>query len=287
LKHLIVTADDFGRSSAINEAVDAGHRKGILTSASLMVAGPESADAVRRAEALPDLRVGLHVVLVDGQPCLPVDEVSDLVGADGLFSTQLVRSGFKFFFSRRVRRQLEAEIRAQFEAFKHTGLKLDHVNGHHHMHLHPTVTDLILRVGRDYGLDSIRIPDEPPLAALCPSDTELKRRHLQRRLLVPWLKRLRRASAKSRLKQNDLMFGLYDSGALSVEKLVRILAHVPDGVTELMMHPAKDASDTTSKKQATSGQEEYRALTHPRVTRSIERFDINLTSFGELNQLPG
>jgi hopanoid biosynthesis associated protein HpnK len=282
LKHLIVTADDFGRSIAINEAVDEGHRKGILTSASLMVTAPQSADAIQRAQVLPELRVGLHVVVVDGEPCLPTGEVADLLGPDGRFSQQLVRSGFKFFFSARVRRQLAAEIRAQFEAFKRTGLVLDHVNAHHHMHLHPTVMDLMLNIGRDYGLESIRIPDEPPLAALCSSDAGLKCRHRQRRFLGPWLNRLRRRSAKFGVRHNDVLFGLYDSGTLSTEKLVRILAHVPDGVTELMMHPAKDASDTTSKKKISPGQEEFRALTHPRVTRSIERFGLTLTSFAEL-----
>ena len=282
MKHLIVTADDFGLSSAINEAVDEGHRKGILTGASLMVAGPCAADAVERAIASPTLRVGLHLVLVDGTPCLAANEVPDLVGADGQFSAQLVRSGIRFFFSRRVRRQLKAEIRAQFEAFHATGLTLDHVNAHHHMHLHPTIADLMLEVGRDYGLDSIRVPDEPALAALCATDAELKGRGRQRKFLSPWLNRLRRLSAKSGVRTNDVLFGLYDSGTLNVEKLVRILAHVPNGVTELMMHPAKAPTEASDKTQTAAGHDEYRALSHPRIARAIERFEVQLTSFGAL-----
>ncbi len=71
MKRVILTADDFGLSEAVNEAVERAHRDGVLTSASLMVAGPAAADAVRRARRLPALRVGLHLVVVEGPAVLP------------------------------------------------------------------------------------------------------------------------------------------------------------------------------------------------------------------------
>src|SRR6266851_2910372 len=80
-RYLIVTADDFGRDVAINEAVEAASRDGVLSCASLMVAAPAAADAVARAHRLPGLRVGLHLVLTDGSPVLPPDEIRGLVGA--------------------------------------------------------------------------------------------------------------------------------------------------------------------------------------------------------------
>ena len=58
---LIFTADDFGLSDGVNEAVERAHTDGVLTHASLMVAGPAAADAVARARRLPGLRVGLHL----------------------------------------------------------------------------------------------------------------------------------------------------------------------------------------------------------------------------------
>jgi hopanoid biosynthesis associated protein HpnK len=283
LKRLIVTADDFGRSLAINEAVENAHREGILTTASLMVGELAAEDALRRARSLPGLNVGLHLVVVDGIPVLPATEVPDLVDADGAFSRQLVRSGWRFFASGKVRRQLEAEIRAQFEAFRASGLELDHVNAHHHMQLHPTVADLILRIGRDYTLRAIRVPDEPPLDALCDSRAELRRRKSQRLFLSPWLGRLRRGLKRSGTGHNDHLFGLYDTNALGVEKLVRILAHLPAGTSELMLHPAKDPSTAPRRRErALPGHEEYRALVHPRVARSVDKFGIELTSFGQL-----
>src|SRR5271170_945002 len=144
MKRLIVTANDFGRDIAINEAVEAASRDGILGCASLMVGASAAADAVARARRLPGLRVGLHLVLIDGAPVLPPCEIRALVGADGRFDDNQLRAGLRYFFTPGVRRLLAAEIEAQFEAFRATGLVLDHVNAHQHMHLHPTVARLMI-----------------------------------------------------------------------------------------------------------------------------------------------
>src|SRR5471032_553127 len=159
---LIVTADDFGLHTRVNDAVERAHRNGVLTSASLMVAGDAASDAVERARRLPTLRVGLHVVLADGRATSPRSDIPQLVDDQGRFGNAMVRDGVRFFFLPRVRVQLAHEIRAQFEAFAATGLPLDHVNTHKHFHLHPTVLSLILEIGRDFGMRAIRLPKEAP-----------------------------------------------------------------------------------------------------------------------------
>ena len=85
MKRLIVTADDFGAAREVNDAVEAAHRGGILSAASLMVAAPAAADAIARARRLRSLRVGLHVVLLEGRPVLPPSAVAQLVDRDGVF----------------------------------------------------------------------------------------------------------------------------------------------------------------------------------------------------------
>src|SRR5580704_497275 len=162
MKQAIFSADDFGLTGAVNEAVELAHREGALTHASLMVAGPAAADAVRRTRALPGLRVGLHLVVIEGPAVLPPAEIPDLVDAAGQFPSDQVRLGIEYFFRPRVRRQLAAEIHAQFTAFAATGLTLDHANAHKHMHLHPTVGRLLIAIGREFGLPAVRIPAEPP-----------------------------------------------------------------------------------------------------------------------------
>ncbi|WP_284212174.1 hopanoid biosynthesis-associated protein HpnK, partial [Methylobacterium brachythecii] len=160
-KRLVVTADDFGLSLEVNEAVEQAHREGILTAASLMVSAPGAADAVARAQRLPSLRVGLHLVLVEAWPTLPPAQLPSLVDDNGLMRRDMGRLGFDLAAKAAARRQLAAEITAQFEAYKATGLPLDHVNAHKHFHVHPLIAGAVLAIGARYGMRAIRVPREP------------------------------------------------------------------------------------------------------------------------------
>src|ERR1700757_235975 len=115
--HVVFSADDFGLTVSVNEAVEQACRMGRLTQASLMVAAPAAADAVARAKSLPGLNVGLHLVLVDGDSLLGHANLPHITGADGRFSTDQVGLGVRYFFSPAARRELRAEIEAQFAAF--------------------------------------------------------------------------------------------------------------------------------------------------------------------------
>ncbi len=232
MRRVIFSADDFGLSFAVNEAVEQAHREGLLDAASLMVAGPAAADAVRRARALPRLRVGLHLVLVEGSAVLPPSAIPDLVDASGRFGSDQVRRGFTYAFS--ARRQLEAEIEAQFAAFAATGLTLDHANAHKHMHLHPVVAGLMIRIGRRYGLRALRIPAEPaaPLAA-CGT-----RAGLRAHALAAWSRILRAQATRAGLAVNDHAFGIAWSGHMTAPRLAALARHLPDGLSEIYFHPA-------------------------------------------------
>ncbi len=217
LKSLIITADDFGAAREVNDAVEQAHRHGALTAASLMVSAPAASDAVARAKNMPSLRVGLHLVLVDGRPALPAAQIPDLVDSDGFFRTSMARAGAAMFFLPRARRQLAAEIEAQFQSFAATGLALDHVNTHKHFHLHPTIAALMIGIGKRYGTKAARVPFEAdsPLARL------LRRRFRAKGLLVP-----------------DRVYGLKWSGAMTKERLQEIIDELPPGLSEIYMHPA-------------------------------------------------
>ena len=235
MRDLVVTADDFGLSVEVNEAVEQAHRHGILTAASLMVGSPASGDAVERARRLPGLRVGLHLTLVEAAPVLAPELIPDLVDATGLFCANMARSGAAMFFLPSVRRQLVDEIDAQFAAFARTGLSLDHVNAHKHFHLHPTIAGALIAVGHRYGMRAVRVPAEPvgivrrvdPAApSLIPAITAPFTRMLGARL--------RRAG----LSVPDQVFGLAWSGAMVADRLVAVLDRLPPGLTEIYTHPA-------------------------------------------------
>lgn len=275
-----MTGDDFGLSVPVNEAVAQAHQKGILTSTSLMVAAPEVDDAVARANELPDLNVGLHLVLSNGCSSLPASELPDLVDSSGNFSNNLVTSGSKMFFNARAKEQLRDEIRAQFEAFKATGLRLDHVNAHNHQHLHPTVFDAIIEVGKYYGMDAMRLPEEKPLNALIESRKEKITRFATWLFLKPFTLRMKKRLGENNIKFNTNVYGFHHSGHMNLDTLVRILPNLEDGLSEIYLHPATgpwDGIDPAAKDYEFEA--EYKALIHPRIKRIIEKFSIELTSF--------
>ena len=278
MRHLILTADDFGLSTAVNEAVEEAHQRGALSTASLMVGAGAAEDAAERARRLPSLRVGLHLVLVDGRSLSPSHTVPDLVNSKGDFSSHLVRAGFAFFLRAGVRQQLEREIKAQFEAFRKTGLALDHVNCHHHLQLHPTIAGLVLKVGREYGLKAMRYPYEPVLPSWRSSRQGLGRKLLFRLLLLPWLALLRGRLAQARVLSNHFVFGMNDSGNMNLELVLRFLKHLPPGVTEIYFHP----SAASNPEHDNRSRQEFAILTDPALLKALLAPNIQRIGFSDL-----
>jgi len=227
VKNLIITADDFGAAIEVNQAVERAHRDGILSAASLMVAGPAADDALSRARAMPSLRVGLHLVLVEGKPVLPAAAVPDLVDKSGNFRTDMARTGAAMVFLPKVRAQVEAEIEAQFAAFAATGLTLDHVNAHKHFHLHPTIAGLIVTLGKAHGVKGARVPLEPQDVL---ARVEKHRPSGVVALTAPFARSLKNRFRRAGILAPDHVFGLAWSGGL--------IENLPQGLSEIYMHPA-------------------------------------------------
>jgi hopanoid biosynthesis associated protein HpnK len=219
-------------------------------------------------------------VLVDGCPVLPTAEVAALVGGDGEFDRNLVRAGIRFFFLPKVRDQLAREIRAQFEAFRASGLALDHVNAHKHMHLHPSVVGLIIEIGRDYGMKAVRVPAEPV--------TVLRRAFPQDRyptpLYRPWIERLRRRLERAGLRVNDHVFGLAWSGGMTADRVLQLLRYLPDGVSEIYFHPATAPTPALATAMPDyRHRDELAALLNPALKTRIEELGIRRVTYSELS----
>ena len=276
MKRLIVTADDFGVAREVNDAVEAAHRGGVLTAASLMVAAPAAADAIARARRMPSLRVGLHVVLVEGRPVLPASAVTHLVDGSGLFRSNMAVLGTILSCSRQARRQLAAEITAQFEAFRATGLTLDHCNAHKHFHLHPVVAALIAAIGGRFGLRAVRIPLEPAqvlrkIEPQTPWAAEL--------LTAPFAFLLRRRFRAAGLLAPDRVFGLRWSGRMTRDRLAGLIRNLPHGLSEIYLHPA-----TGPFAGAAPGyhyREELAALMAPEIVAACRDSSLRLGGFGD------
>jgi hopanoid biosynthesis associated protein HpnK len=280
MRTLIVTADDFGLSLPVNDAVEQAHQHGILTAASLMTGAPACDDAVERARRLPQLGVGLHLTLVDGCPVLPPAEVPGLVGPDGRFSTDPVKFGTALFFSSDLRRQAEAEITAQFEKFRATGLTMDHVNGHQHFHMHPVVSKIVAKLAPAFGRPPVRIPVEPLF-----SSYKATADHFFDRLsswlfytAQTWL--LRRRAIRAGLPVNDYVFGLNDSGAMIEARVLNLLDNLPDAVCEMYFHPATQRWAGVDNLPAHYRPiEEFAALTSVRTKARVKAAGVRLVAF--------
>jgi hopanoid biosynthesis associated protein HpnK len=251
---LIITADDFGLHESVNRAVERAHREGVLSAASLMVGAPAAPDAIARARACPQLRVGLHLVLADGASVLPARAIPDLVDAGGRFGSHMARDGFRFLCLPRVRHQLAMEIRAQFEEFAASGLPLDHVNAHKHFHLHPTILGLIIGIGRHFGLRAVRLPREAGLPLW----------------LRPWLALQRASLDATGISHNDYIVGLRESGGFDEPALLAALKRLPaTGIGELYLHPALESGTAIAASMpGYRHADEFAALVSPRVRRA-------------------
>ncbi len=233
-----------------------------------MVGAPAFEDAVLRAKRLPTLAVGLHVVLVNGRPVLAAERVPDLVDANGAFPNDLVRTGVRFFFRPGIRRQIETEIRAQFERFAATGLQLDHVDAQSHMHVHPTVFRLMLKVGRSFGMRAVRIPREPFGGT---------------RTIEPWIALMRARAHRNGVVSNDYVYGVNDVGGMTETRLLQLLDRLPDGVTELFFHPATAAfAGADSGTEQFHWRQELAALTSQRVRNALVANNIASITYSEL-----
>ncbi|HEY1449155.1 MAG TPA: hopanoid biosynthesis-associated protein HpnK [Caulobacteraceae bacterium] len=269
---MVITADDFGVAVAVNQAVETAHRDGVLTAASLMVGAAASSDAVDRARRLPSLRVGLHLVLADGRPVLPAGAVPHLVGKDGCFRPGMAAAGATMFFHPSARRELAAEIEAQFRAFQATGLALDHVNAHKHFHLHPTVAGLVIRIGARFGARAVRVPIEPrdPL------------RGAGRKGAMPIFGALTKLT-RARFRRAgwcapDQVFGLRWSGAITQPRLERLIRALPSGLSEIYLHPAI-ADDFVGAADGYRYREELAALTDLDVRETLNKTGARMGGF--------
>lgn len=224
LKQLIITGDDFGRSPAVNGAIAAFHDAGALSQASLMVAEPHAGAARDLTARRPDLCVGLHLTLCAGR----ATEASSLTDAAGNLPASPAWAGLRCAFDRRTRRDLEAEIRRQFERFLALGFPPAYWDGHAHLHLHPTVLRLTLPVARELGFRFMRLVREPGAPAI-----------------LPWIFQKLSHAAIPALRDAGIGFadrtlGLRRTGHISPAWLESVLKNLPAGVSELYLHPGAE-----------------------------------------------
>jgi chitin disaccharide deacetylase len=276
-----VTADDFGFSHGVNQAILRAHREGIVTRTSLMVTGEAAADAVAIARANPDLAVGLHLVVVSGRAALPQREIPALVDARGFFRGGPVGIGLRYQFSGAAREQLSREIREQLVRFRETGIPLSHVDGHLHMHLHPFVLSCLIELAEEFGITTLRLPHEE-----LGWNLSFDGRSAARKIVWSGIFGRLRRHAEPKLSAagicaSDRVYGLLQTGRISEAYLLDLLprlASSPDSLrdVEIYAHPDAAMRGEVSNGPAGAGQRELEALISPRVRGAVEEAGFTL-----------
>ena len=256
---LIVNADDFGLTAGVNRAVAELHSAGVLTSTTLMARAGATSEAIAMAAATPSLGVGCHVVLVDGEPVLPPNEIPTLVDQKtGCFPAQLKTFLTRLFTGRISSDEIEAEAAAQIRSLQCKGLKLTHFDTHKHTHMFPPVLRPVLRASRAVGIRAVRNPFEPSWAVRATAGAGWARcaevgllRNLESRCL--------QIIAQEEMATTSGTIAVVGTGVLDAAAVRSLLSATPDGTWELVTHPGYNDADLA------------KVRTRLRASRDIER----------------
>lgn len=248
-KRLIVNADDLGRTPGINQGVAEAHQRGIVTSATLMVAHPGALEAARIATECPRLGIGLHLSLTGGPPVLPPRQIPTLVDASGQLPEKpegLTKASAP---------DVLVESRAQLKRFREIlGRAPTHIDVHHHAQRVPSVLEALLTLAWETGL--------PVRCVSLEMKTRLKREG------IPTTDRF--------------IDSFFDAGT-RLEGLLRIFGDLELGTTELMCHPAVVDGELRAQSTSTDPRaRELQILTDPEARQVLQAAGIRLIHFGEL-----
>lgn len=288
MKKVILNADDFGLTRGVNEGIIRSHREGILTSATLMATGPAFDDAAERARATPKLGIGCHLVLTGGTSVAPPEKIPSLASPDGQLPTTLAAFVARVSSGRISTADIETELRAQIEKIRRAGIDPTHVDTHKHTHVHPRVMNVVARVAKDSGITRIRNPIEnlgDSWRSTRGDGPDRMKNLAASAAVLSVASQFRAVSRKYGLRSPDHFLGLAATGRLDAGALSRLLEAVPDGHTEIMLHPGvcdADLAKTGSRLQE-QRQIEMEALLSPEAKRAVQEQGVELITYRELD----
>ena len=280
MRRLIVNADDFGLTDGVNRGIVESHEKGIVTSTTLMACAERFREAASLAAQSPRLSVGCHVLLVDGTPVSPPEQVASLVPVNGRFRDSLATFAGMAVGGRLDEDQIEVEITAQVQKLQSAGIQVSHLDSHKHTHMFPAVLKGMLRAAKNCGVHAIRNPFEPLVFA----KVGTWKRQFQLTMMQRFRSSFRRALDEAGVKSPDGCIGVAATGGLSAEIFLQLLQQLPEGTWEFVSHPGwNDAElDKVKTRLRESREKELAMLTAESIKEAIRREEVRLISYREL-----
>lgn len=281
MRRLIVNADDFGLHRSVNAAVAEGHARGCITSASLMPTGSVFEEAAEAARKTPSLGVGVHLTLVAEAPLNKVDLVRTLVGEDGCFAADHVVFVRRYLAGELDFGEVYREIAAQVERVVAAGLRPTHIDSHQHLHVLPKLMDMCVSLAKAHGIRAVRIPAEPYF--FTGGYTADFKRTIGKWGLTFLANRARAKAARAGLFCPAHFRGMLAGGHMRADYLESVVRALPQGVTEVMLHPGADAAALAARYGwGYEWEAELAAATSPKVLSALREGQVELISFGEL-----
>lgn len=282
-----MNADDFGLTPGVNRSVTELHSIGALSSATLMARAKQTDAAIASVAAHPDLGVGCHVVLVDGVPVLPANQITSLALPEAAFRPTLGRFVRDLLRGHIPAAEIEREALAQIRRLQSAGVHVTHLDTHKHTHMFPGVLRPLLLAALQCGIRAVRNPFEPDwsLKATLKSPAGAP---MMRRMQVRLLRSLRREFLKlvegAGMTTTDGAIGVLATGTLDSRTINALLEAMPTGTWELVCHPgyvdAELQNVRTRLRDSRAVEHEALARVVPEVLRNHP--DLALIHFGQL-----
>ena len=286
IKQVVVNADDLGLSIGTNRGIEKAYRQGILTSASIMPAGPAFTDAIRLAKRCPGLGVGIHLSLSWGKAVSSSQEIPDLIDSQGYFYASWGKLLWKSIFHKKILIQIEKELEAQIKKVIRAGLKPDHLNSQFHVHFMQAIFPIVQRLAKKYKIKNVRLPLEPlfslPLSV-----------NLIKWLILQFFGAMITSQGKLP-KTYPLFYGVLHTGQMNEKILEQIFTRTEAGITEILSHPGEYDLGITQFDFQLQGIDQFlrsqnrwrelQALMNPRLKMIIKKNKIKLTTFTQLSK---
>lgn len=281
MKQLIINADDFGLNETVNEGIIKGYTAGIVTSTTLMPSGNAFEHATTLASSHKQLGVGVHLTLVGEKPICKPDTIKSLVNMEGYLAPQYPQFLADYCLGKIRLEDVQRELTAQVQKVADSGIAITHLDSHQHMHIVPGIIEITINLAKQFNIKAIRIPAEPylflggyPFSVV---------RFIARGGLTCLAQLARRKIQRQGLISSNHFFGMLAGGNMHEEFLLHIINSLPEGISEIMMHPGmNDVILKTLYNWDLHWEAELSAVTSPIIRQSIINNDINLISFREL-----
>jgi len=273
-KNLIVNADDLGLRKEINVGISKAFLNGIVTSTSIMPTTEYFDDAVNFLKDHPDLDVGIHLTLTQTKSILGRDKIFTLLTkSDKFFNSWLPLC--KNIFLRKINLdEIEMEFEAQINKVLKAGLKPSHLNSHQHIHLIPSIFNIVKKLAFKNNIKFIRIPNDSFTLHL-PNLKSLLKTYSLKFLITYFLN-------SKNIRSSDFFIGLAQSGKLTNKHLQYYLPNLKEGVTELICHPGNFPVNDSLNHWGYDWSSELNALTDAKIKKLIESHNINLINYKSL-----